>query len=189
MNELLQKRIEMKRKKPSFRMQDAHILKRLKDRWRKPRGIDAKMRLYLKGYSKNVEPGYGSPALVRGLHKLGLKPIIVCNEKELKKINKGKDGVIISSAVGNKKRIDIIRKAAELSIKILNIRDPLEYIKKVEQKFQSKKAEKEKNEKEKLKKKTKEKKEDKLVEKVMSEEEKSAAEKKEKDKLLTKKEI
>lgn len=191
MRELLAKRKQIKRKKPDFAMQDAHKKSRLKQKWRKPRGIDSKMRLNLRGYNKCVEPGYGAPKLVKELDKSGLQPILICTEKELDKINKEKQGVIISSRTGKKKRIAIIKKANELSVKMLNIKNPEEYIKMIGENMKSRKEEKKKKEKQKEEKKAKveKKKEDKLADKVLSEEEKSAAEKKEKDKLLTKKEI
>ncbi len=188
---LLLKRKLIKAKKPHFVMQDAHKLKRLKDRWTKPRGIDSKMRLNLKGYHKSVEPGYGSPKEVRGLDRSGLEPIIVSNVADLEKLNSKKQGAIINGKMGNKKRIEVLKKAKELDIKVLNIKNTDNKIAKIEQEFKARKEDKAKTAKKKEEKKAKEskkdKKEDKLAEKV-TEEEKAAAEKKEKDKVLTKKE-
>ena len=72
MNELLDKRRRIKKKKPDFIMQSAHKKSRLEQKWKRPRGIDSKMRLNLKGHQKCVEVGYRSPRAVRGLDKSGL---------------------------------------------------------------------------------------------------------------------
>ncbi len=190
LKDLLEKRKRIKQKKPKFDMQDAHKKGRLKTKWKKPRGIDSKMRLRLRGYNKSVEPGYGSAKEVRGLDKTGLMPVWVSALKDIESIDKEKQGIIIKSTVGKKKRVGLINKAKETGIRILNIKDTEKYIKDIEEAMKKRKEARSKKEKKKTEKKEdkKEKKEDKLAEKVLSEEEKVAADKKEKDKLLTKKE-
>jgi large subunit ribosomal protein L32e len=189
--ELLKIRKEIKRRKPTFVMQDAHKIKCLPKHWRKPRGIDSKIRLNLKGYNKRIQVGYGSPKAVEGCHPSGLMPIMVANVDDLSKLNKEKQGAVIVGSVGMKKRVDIIKKSKELGITLLNIKDNDKFLQAVTDKLKIRKEEKEKRNKKKTEKKVKEekKKEDKLADKVLTEEEKSAAEKKEKDKLLTKKDI
>lgn len=192
--ELLAKRKQIKAKKPVFVMQDAHKHKKLQQHWRKPRGIDSKIRLNLKGYNKRVQIGYGSPSAVKGLDRSGLMPVIVANVDQLLRLDKEKEGAVISSSVGMKKRMDIINKAKSSNISILNVKNIDKALQAITDKIKAKKEEKEMREKKKTDKKTKEekKKEDKLaekVDKVLSDEEKAAEDKKEKDKLLTKKEI
>ncbi|MBD3164889.1 50S ribosomal protein L32e [Candidatus Woesearchaeota archaeon] len=186
---LLSKRKEIKKKKPDFIMQDAHKKARLKKKWRKPRGIDSKIRLNLKGYRKSVEPGYGSPKEVRHLHNSGLEPLIVYGMGDIKNIDKEKQGIVLSKKLGNKKRIEMVKKAKELSIRVLNIKDSDAYIKKVENAIKAKKTKREQKKKKAEGKGKKSKKEKGLSEKVKNEEEKAGAEKREKDKLLTKKDI
>ena len=192
--DLLQKRKAIKNKKPDFAMQDSHKLSRLKKKWRRPRGSDSKMRHGFKGYSKCVEPGYGSPKEVRGLDKSGLEPILISTVKDLNNINKDKQGIIISSNVGMRKKVDIINKAGELSITILNIKDSSKCLADIAQEIKvrkEKRAKKVKNKEEKKvkdEKKKKEEKTDKLADKVLDAEEKADTEKKEKDKVLIKKE-
>ena len=89
-------------------------------KWRKPKGNDNKSRLQLKGYPPIVKVGYRTPKEVRGLHPSGLEPVIVHNEKELEKVDKEKQIVYIASGVGKRKREIIVKKAAELGIRVAN---------------------------------------------------------------------
>jgi len=184
---LLELKARMKKKRPRFVRQDAHK-KRLRKRWVKPRGLHSKVRLKHRGHARKVSDGYRSPKEVRGLSKEGLKIIRIHNEEDLNKIVKEKEGIILSSHIGLKNKISLLKKAKEKGITILNI-NAEEYLKKKEEEIK-KKSEKKKAEKEKRKKKEEEKKaekEEKLEEKL-SDDEKKDKEKKEKDKLLTKRE-
>ncbi len=180
---LLELRNRMKRKKPHFIRQDFHK-KRLKKKWLKPSGLHSKVILKKGGHPKPVSTGYGSPKDVRGLSKEGLKVIIIHNKDELDKVNKEKEGIIISKNVSKKNKILLLKKTKEKDIKVLNL-NVGEYLKKEEEK--KKKAEEKKISK---KEKDKEEKKEKLEEKVgkeESEEEKRNREKKEMDKLLIQK--
>ncbi len=94
--------------------------KRVKARWRKPRGIDNKKRIRKKSHGKNVKVGYGNDSDKRNKHPSGFYEAIVNNIKELEML-KGKNIVArIAGAVGKKKRMEIEKKANELKIRILN---------------------------------------------------------------------
>jgi large subunit ribosomal protein L32e len=124
MKALLEQRNRMKAKKPSFLMIDWHKRKEVnKDRWRKPRGNQSKIRLNRRGKPKSVRTGYGSPAAVKYLDHNGLRPVIVSNEQELAGLTK-EDVVVIASSVGNRKKIGIIKTAAEKGLKVSNFKDP-----------------------------------------------------------------
>ncbi len=88
--------------------------------WRRPRGKRANKRLKLKEAGPVPSIGYRQPKEVRGLHPSGYKEILVYNPKDLEKINPEKEAARIASCVGLKKRIEIMRKAKELGIKVLN---------------------------------------------------------------------
>ena len=153
-------------------------------KWRRPKGLHSKLRLNIRGKLKNVSQGYRSPKKIRGLHKSGLEVIRVASSKELIELDAKKHGIVISSTVGKKKRVDILKKAKELNFNVLNIKDPEGYIKDAEQKMAAKKKE--------MKEGTKpvkeaEKKDENLAEKL-DEPGKKEGEKKEKDRLLTKRE-
>jgi len=105
---------------PKFRRQEWFRFKRLGEKWRRPRGRDSKMRLRIKGKGSLVSVGYRVPKAVRGLHPSGLAEVVVKNLSELEKIDASKQAVRIASCVGRKKREQILKRAKELKIKVLN---------------------------------------------------------------------
>ena len=88
-------------------------------KWRRPKGIDSKMRLKRKSYPSNPTVGYRSPRKERGKIDF-LTPILVYNVKDLRKIDK--NSVAILARVGAKNKLEIIKHARESKIKILNVR-------------------------------------------------------------------
>ena len=189
-DDLLKSREITKKKKTNFIRQDYKKIIRLEKEWRRPKGIHSKIRLAKGGHIRRIEVGYKSPKLVRGLHRSGLKIRLVNSFKDIKDIDKNKEGIIISRTVGLKKRIELIKKIIENGIIILNTKDPKEYLRKIEDSLRKKKEEREKSKQVKEKKgkekkvKEKEEKKEELAEKIEKEE--KDKEKKEKDKLLTK---
>lgn len=183
--DLLDIRKQIKSRKPHFIRQDAHKKPRLGKGWRRPKGFHSKIRLKFKGYRRAVSNGYMGPKATRNLHKSGLTVKIVQRVKDIEKIKKGQEGAIIAGSVGQKKRVEILKKAKELGVSVLNIKDIDAYLKNVGKIMSEKKKFREK-EKESKKEKKESKKEEKLVEKLQNEEDKKQDEKKDKDKILTK---
>jgi large subunit ribosomal protein L32e len=116
---LLDIRKKQKSKKPHFRQTDSHKKKKLADYWRRPDGIHNKTRYALHGKTPLVEAGYGSPALVKGLHPSGFEEVMVNNPKEIESLNK-RQAARIAHTVGARKRALIEKRATELGLKILN---------------------------------------------------------------------
>ncbi len=117
---LLDVRKKQKSKKPTFKQTDSHKKKKLADYWRRPDGIHNKTRYALRGKCPLVEAGYGSPALVRGLHPSGFEDVIVNNPEDLESLKADRQAARIARTVGSRKRLQIEAKAAELGLKILN---------------------------------------------------------------------
>ncbi|MBS7655363.1 50S ribosomal protein L32e [Candidatus Bathyarchaeota archaeon] len=108
------------RKKPVFKRQESWRYIRVKSSWRKPKGKTSRMRRRIKGWPKIVSVGYGGKRSLRGVHPSGYKPVIVHNVKELEKVNKEFQAVIIAHSIGERKRLQILEKAKELGLKVLN---------------------------------------------------------------------
>ena len=144
---------ENKMKKPKFKRQQA-ILKKLKNRWRRPKGIQSKLRLRKGGKGKVPRVGYGSNRISRGNIK-GKSFVHISNLNELENM---KQPIIISSKIGLKKKLKIIDKAKDLKIEILNVKDIEKFLKEVKEKQDSKKKVKEEKNKKKIRKEEKAKK-------------------------------
>jgi large subunit ribosomal protein L32e len=112
----------MTRKKhaPKFRRQEWFRFAKLGEKWRRPRGRDSKMRLGIKGKPALVSIGYRSPKSMRGVHPSGLIEILVRGSRDLKGLDARKQAVRIASSVGGRKREQILARARELGIKVLN---------------------------------------------------------------------
>lgn len=93
----------------------------MKPAWRRPRGLDSKMRTHRNGWPKSVKAGYRSPKSVRGLHPSGFEEVLVHNVKELDEITSDQ-AARISHTVGRRKRANIVERAEELKIYVFNKR-------------------------------------------------------------------
>ena len=118
--ELLAARKKVAQTRPRFIRQESWRYDRLAEKWRKPKGKDNKMRKQKSGMPALVKVGYRSPKAARGLHPSGYRDILIYNTHELIKLDSKRDAARIAHTVGKKKRIEIINKALELGIKVLN---------------------------------------------------------------------
>lgn len=123
---LLRERKKKKLKKPKFRRQESWRYKRVKKAWRRPSGIDSRMRQKKKGLPKSVNVGYKGPKETRNLHPLGYREVLVHNLQELGMINPDEEIARIAHTVGARKRSQIIDNAENLGIYVLNPQIPLE---------------------------------------------------------------
>ncbi|MBI4983280.1 50S ribosomal protein L32e [Candidatus Woesearchaeota archaeon] len=183
---LLELRKKIKKSKPQFVERESKGYARIKPRWRYPRGTSSPIRRRLRGEPRLVTAGYGSPREVRGLHSSGLEKVVVSNAPGLQAIDPKKQGAIISSTVGNKKRLELLRLAVEKKIRVLNVKNAEKLIEKIQSEFAARKHSREDKLKEKGKKheEKKYKAEDK---KKKKEEEKAKAEENKEEKTKTEK--
>ncbi len=118
---LLQLRKKMNKKRPSFRRVESWRYKRVKDPWRKARGIDSQTRQKTKSGVKSPEPGYRGPIKTRGLHPSGYVDVNVITIKDLEGLDPKKHAVKIARRLGARKRMDLIDVATKKKFKILNV--------------------------------------------------------------------
>jgi large subunit ribosomal protein L32e len=120
---LLSVRNKAKKRKPGFVVKESKYQAGVKARWRYPRGLHSPVRQRFGGRPALPRPGYGSPRSIRGLHSSGLAKVLVSTEAELLTIEAGKQGAVIRSTVGGRKRLRLLQLAQEKKIKVLNVKD------------------------------------------------------------------
>ena len=118
----LKVRARAKAKKPEFVRAESWKYDRFSVAWRKPRGLDNKIRRKIKGWPPGPSVGYKGPKIARFLHPSGYKEVMVNNVSDLSEIDPNTQAARIGHTVGKRKRADIIAAAKELNIKILNVK-------------------------------------------------------------------
>jgi large subunit ribosomal protein L32e len=114
---------KLKKKKPKFVRSNygRSKRKRVKENWRKPRGIDNKKRIGKKYAGRRPKIGYKNPEEIRFRRRSGKLEFLVHNVEELQKIpSKDEYIAVIAHDVGKKKRIEIIEIAKKLGIEVAN---------------------------------------------------------------------
>jgi large subunit ribosomal protein L32e len=137
----LKLRKRVKAKKPNFVRQESWRYMRLKENWRRPHGLDNKVRKRFKGWPARVSAGYRGPKNARALHPSGFKDVLVYNVDDLKEIDPETQAARIAHTVGKRKRAQILTEARKKKIVVLNQRQAKETTKKEEE--PSEEAEKE----------------------------------------------
>jgi len=106
--------------RPAFKRQEWFRYQRLGEKWRKPRGIHSKMRRHLSYRPPVVSIGFRGPKMVRDYHPSGFQEVMVYNPGQVDAVDPKVQAIRIGGTVGGKKRMAIIEKADELSIRVLN---------------------------------------------------------------------
>jgi len=120
LEKMVELREKVKSKKPDFVRQESWRYVRVDEGWRKPRGIDSKMRKEVKGWPARVKVGYRGPKTARGLHPSAYREVIVYNVDDLSGVDPKTEAIRIAHRVGAKKKAEILNKARELGIRVLN---------------------------------------------------------------------
>lgn len=118
---LMELRKKISKKRPAFRRVESWRYKRVKDSWRKARGIDSKTREKKKLGVKSPTIGYRGPKKVRGLHPSGYEEVRITTIEDLQTLNKNKHALKISGKLGAKKRVVIIDYCQKRGFKVLNV--------------------------------------------------------------------
>lgn len=120
LKQLVAKRKEVSENRPAFVRQESWRYVRIHPEWRKPKGIDSKMRRQDKGWPALVRVGYRGPVESRGLHPSGHFEAVVHRPADLDKLVPGRDVARIGGTVGAKKRAEILTRANELGLRVVN---------------------------------------------------------------------
>merc|ERR1711860_269972 len=113
--------IVKKRTKKFIRHQSDRYGK-VKTNWRKPKGIDNRVRRRFKGQYKMPNIGYGTANRCKHLTPEGFKRFVVRNVRELEILMMQNRTVAaeIAHNVSSRKRKDIVERAQQLAIKVTN---------------------------------------------------------------------
>jgi len=120
--EALKLREYLNNKRPNFVRRNWWQFDRLgKDHsWRKARGTHSKQREDRKHAPAQVKIGYRGPKQARGLHPSGFEDVLVHNPHDLDELDPDTQAARIGSSVGGRKREQILEKAQNEGIHVLN---------------------------------------------------------------------
>ncbi|KAJ3434570.1 60S ribosomal protein L32-RELATED [Anaeramoeba flamelloides] len=118
----LVRKTKVKKHPKKFRKWNYNRYKRMSESWRKPIGIDSRVRRKYKGLQKMVSAGFGTERIMRHRMRNGFFKITIHNLKDLEMLlmqNK-KFEAQIGKTVSSRKRKLIVKRAKQLDIKIMN---------------------------------------------------------------------
>ncbi|KAI9313452.1 50S ribosomal protein L32 [Dichotomocladium elegans] len=112
----------VKKRTATFKRHQSDRFKRVGASWRKPKGIDSPIRRRFKGQAPMPKIGYGSAKKTRHLLPNGFLKFTVSNVKELELLlmHNRTYAAEVAHNVSAKKRVEILERAAQLNVKVIN---------------------------------------------------------------------
>ncbi|BEJ12455.1 hypothetical protein CspHIS471_0209150 [Cutaneotrichosporon sp. HIS471] len=112
----------VKKRTKTFKRHQSDRYHSVKESWRKPKGIDNRVRRRFSGQTPMPKIGYGSNKKTRHLIPSGHKEVLVNNVRDLELLlmHSGKYAGVVAHGVSSKKRIEIVARAKILGVKITN---------------------------------------------------------------------
>ncbi|KRX47956.1 60S ribosomal protein L32, partial [Trichinella murrelli] len=112
----------VKKRTKKFTRHQCDRYRKLKPNWRKPKGIDNRVRRKFKGQRRMPNIGYGSRRVTKHMLPNGFRKVLVHNARELDMLLMQNRFYCaeIAHSVSSKKRKAIVEKANQLSIRLTN---------------------------------------------------------------------
>jgi ribosomal protein L32E len=112
----------VKKRTKRFARHQSDRFMRVGESWRKPKGIDNRVRRRFRGTQAMPSIGYGSNKKTRYMMPSGHKSFLVSNLKDLELLmmHNRTYAAEIASNVSSRKRVDIIARAKQLGVKVTN---------------------------------------------------------------------
>ncbi|KRX95779.1 60S ribosomal protein L32, partial [Trichinella pseudospiralis] len=112
----------VKKRTKKFTRHQCDRYRKLKPNWRKPKGIDNRVRRKFKGQRRMPNIGYGSRRVTKHMLPNGFRKVLIHNARELDMLLMQNRFYCaeIAHSVSAKKRKDIVEKANQLSIRLTN---------------------------------------------------------------------
>jgi len=119
---LNKKAIVKKRTKKFARFQADLFMRISRTSWRKPKGIDGRVRRRFKGALPMPSIGYGSDKKTRNIHPNGFKSVVVSNVAELEMLmmHNRTYAATVGHSVSARIRREITSRAEQLNVKVTN---------------------------------------------------------------------
>lgn len=95
---------------------------KLKPNWRRPRGIDSRVRRQFRGNKPLVSIGYGTNKKHRHVMPNGFKKVLIRNAKDMEALlmNNRVYCAELASNLSARKKKQLIKRAAELNVRVTN---------------------------------------------------------------------
>lgn len=119
----LNKRTVVKKRSKKFARHQSDQFMRIKNSsWRKPKGIDGRVRRRFKGAIPMPSIGYGSDKRTRNIHPHGFKTVVVNNVSELEMLmmHNRSYAATVAHSVSSRVRREIVERAEQLAIRVTN---------------------------------------------------------------------
>jgi large subunit ribosomal protein L32e len=118
----INKKTIVKKRTKKFARHQSDLFLRVNPSWRKPKGIDGRVRRRFKGAIPMPSVGYGSNKETRNVHPHGFKTVVVSNVSELEMLmmHNRTYAATVAHAVSSRVRRDIVQRAEQLAIRVTN---------------------------------------------------------------------
>lgn len=143
MQNLIKEKLQIRKIRPKFMRQKATQKSRLsRSSYRAPKGLQSKMGDNKAGHRSQIKTGFGYPKALRGLDRKGRKIVMINNVADAQSVVAKDSIAVIASAIGKKKKIEIVKILMDKKVQMSNVKDAATYVTQVTSSHQQAREEK-----------------------------------------------